>query len=672
MMQKTDEMSCSKFAMKNIRDISGLAAIVCMILFAVLPLYAVPPLLHVDGNKIKDSNGNTVVLRGVAMIDLGSTEMWWDGAIHTINLLTNHSDASGNSPGWYTKIIRVPIAPNDSPLCSSSPLTFNPNDPNDPNNPAVRALLRDVVNHCASKDVYVIIDYHHMANTYDHVAEVNAFWSYMAPEFADDSHVMFELFNEPVNLSGSPEADRWQSVKDDMETWIATVRASAPHNIILVGTPSYCQILAPVVDNPVSDSNAIYVAHTYPYHWLGRAGLPQSWFTNQITACAAEYPVIMTEWGFTTDAAFGNDPPQYMNGTITNYGKPLKEFVEQYGISFTAWCASNSVWGSPIFYRNWTLRTGEGEMGGFTKDWLYEKSGLEQTIALTIAKCNVTAGKTQRQDSNDVVNIKDAFDASGTFASSPVFLSSLMYIDINIVSADGNVIYSEPLAYDASLMIGGKYGYARKLTKGLAGFISSLKIDFNKKTFAVKAQNIDLTGLACPLRLDIAFGNIIMSGEANEVIVNGKSKTVPTRLMRMYDDTLIVKKAKVKNSTKDGGDSLSVAGEIAVEDINNTDMDEPNLVNEDVNVVWGSQNFVIPASSFKAAKTGHSYKCSKVIADANVGDAGKITAAIDLDKCTYSISVSQVNLVDVDGDVSFGLRFADFNEANDVNVARGY
>ena len=47
----------------------------------------------------------------------------------------------------------------------------------------------------------MIIDWHHMANTYDQVAETNAFWAYMAPKFKDDSHVIFELFNEPINTA---------------------------------------------------------------------------------------------------------------------------------------------------------------------------------------------------------------------------------------------------------------------------------------------------------------------------------------------------------------------------------------------------------------------------------------------------------------------------------------
>ena len=48
-------------------------AVMCILLCVVTPLYAVPPRLHVDGNKVKDPNGNIVILRGVALIDLGAS-----------------------------------------------------------------------------------------------------------------------------------------------------------------------------------------------------------------------------------------------------------------------------------------------------------------------------------------------------------------------------------------------------------------------------------------------------------------------------------------------------------------------------------------------------------------------------------------------------------------------
>ena len=46
--------------------------IFCVIFFVVTQSIAAPPLLHADGNKIKDPNGDIVILRGVSMIDMGN------------------------------------------------------------------------------------------------------------------------------------------------------------------------------------------------------------------------------------------------------------------------------------------------------------------------------------------------------------------------------------------------------------------------------------------------------------------------------------------------------------------------------------------------------------------------------------------------------------------------
>ncbi|MCJ7729032.1 MAG: glycoside hydrolase family 5 protein, partial [Sedimentisphaerales bacterium] len=155
--------------MKSKTDKSVKIVIVCMLLGSITPLYAAIPPLHVDGNQIKDPNGKVVVLRGICLLDLGSLESWQGGAINMINRLTNKSDAQGGSPGWYTKVVRIPICPADSHT-DTWPYEFNPDDLNDPNNTALYNLLRSVVNQCALKDVYSIIDWHYVANTYDHVA----------------------------------------------------------------------------------------------------------------------------------------------------------------------------------------------------------------------------------------------------------------------------------------------------------------------------------------------------------------------------------------------------------------------------------------------------------------------------------------------------------------------
>ncbi|MCU0914333.1 MAG: glycoside hydrolase family 5 protein [Planctomycetes bacterium] len=321
------------------------------------PLYAGLPWLHVEGNKIKDPRGQEVMLRGISLIDLGYTESRHGGVLQMIDRITDPHDPQGSSPGWYPTVVRLPICPPDAG--SGAPLRWQPNEDS-----FYRDLLRPVVNSCAKKNLYVILDWHYVSDTGPKVAQTSAFWRYMAPRFAHDSHVLFELFNEPMNQVGA-ERESWLSVRKDMQTWVDIVRTYASDNLILVGGPRWCQILAPMATDPVAGSNIVYVSHYYPVHWLGN-DRKREWVTNQLQTCAAVHPILMTEWGFTTTTE------TLLNGTISNYGRPLMDLVERLGIGHMAWAASYE-WGPPMFRRDWTLRCGEGEMGGFVKDTLYQK-----------------------------------------------------------------------------------------------------------------------------------------------------------------------------------------------------------------------------------------------------------------------------------------------------------
>jgi hypothetical protein len=338
-----------------------------LFLWSATLLYATTPWLHADGNQIKDPDGNVVILRGIDLIDLGFLEDWHGGAFEMIDRLTDVTDTQGASPGWYPKVLRINITPPDS--VSNWPHPFDPDD-----NDFYDNLLRPVVDYCASKDLYVIIDWHYIANTYDHVASTSEFWTYMAPRFATDSHVIFELFNEPINNTIGSETDNWLSVRDDMQTWIDIVRAFAPNNLILVAGPNWSQAIGPAASYPVSDpvggNNIAIVSHIYPGHWRN-----PSWYQNHIETCHAVFPIVMTEWGFSQSGS--PDPGDLLHGTISEYGQPLMDYIEGLGISNTAWVASYN-WGPPMFYSDWTLRCGEGEMGCFVKDTLYLMRNSDQ------------------------------------------------------------------------------------------------------------------------------------------------------------------------------------------------------------------------------------------------------------------------------------------------------
>ena len=320
------------------------------------------PWLHVEGNKIKDANGDVVILRGVAFPDLGELQLQeapagsaGAGIKAMIDRVTRSDDTEGGcSASWATRVIRLALSPADG--MAKTPLQYLPGGT------YYDTVLRPTVDYARQKGLYVIIDWHYIDDTTKHQDTTTAFWMDMAPRFANDSNVLFELYNEPIN------AGSWATVKADMQTWYNAVRQSAPDNLVLVGTPNWSQLVGTAAASPIDGSNIVYVAHMYPQHWANSA------LRTQITQAAAKVPVFVTEWGFQQDPT-----NSILNGTITSYGAPFKQFLQQTGASWTAWCASRS-WQPAMFNSDFTLTYGEGAMGGFVKDWLYEQQDVDQVM----------------------------------------------------------------------------------------------------------------------------------------------------------------------------------------------------------------------------------------------------------------------------------------------------
>lgn len=368
------------------------------------------PPLHVEGNKIKDPSGNVVVLRGVAAVDIGAHELWYGGMFNLIDRLTNTNDNQGGSPGWYPKVIRIAVVPYDSGF--QSPWPFQVGDDTFYND-----LLRPVVDYCKQKDLYVILDWHYIDNTNSHITTTNQFWTYMAPKFANDSHVLYEIYNEPIdNPRRSTEAERWAITKPNMQAWINLIRQYAPNNIILAGSPQYNTCLVPAITDPYSGTNIVYTWHDYP------VGFPSQWEKDQVTAASAVLPVFCTEWGFCE----GWDT--IVSGNMVNYGLPFQTLVENLNLSGWAAWSTTYDWGPPIFNTDWSLRTGIPEMGGFVKDWLYARRndnlpvGSGQNQPPTVSIYSPTSGGTINAGSSITIQA-DASD-DGTISKVEFFQGS--------------------------------------------------------------------------------------------------------------------------------------------------------------------------------------------------------------------------------------------------------
>jgi hypothetical protein len=301
--------------------------------------------LHVEGRYLKDPAGNVVVLRGVALADLREVNQR-DSSAHVNEVVTRVSDADA---GFHAKVVRFTVYPE---IWLPEPELY------------FAEHLLPAVEHATSLGLYVIIDWHEIADV-EAVAERTAgFWRFMAPRFACSSNILYELFNEPMNI----ETPSWQAWKARAQPWLDQIRRDAPNNVVLIGGPVWSQQIAEAATDPFIGENLAYVGHIYP---VSSAGLLDD--MSPIALAAAARPVVITEWGFrdTGSAIWG--------GSRSTFGDPLKAFVERHGLSWTAWCA-DTLWEPVMFDPSWELLTGEGEMGGFVRDWLLERKDQDQPV----------------------------------------------------------------------------------------------------------------------------------------------------------------------------------------------------------------------------------------------------------------------------------------------------
>ncbi|MDE2126807.1 MAG: cellulase family glycosylhydrolase [Armatimonadetes bacterium] len=268
---------------------------------------AVPPLqLHVAGTQLRDSNNRVAHLHGV---NCASMEWTSDGQGHILTTINTAITV------WHANIIRLPL---------SEDRWFG-RAPEQKNGPAAyRALVGSAVQECESQGCYILLDLHWNdadewgKNIGQHKMPDQhsiLFWKSLAPIYKNNPAVLFDLYNEPHDVSwdvwqnggqvteqprvgfgggGSRPALTYKAA--GMQQLLDTVRAAGAKNVVVAGGLNWAYDMDDLQNGHAlvdrTGYGIIYSNHDYPI----KGETMQQWLARMVAA-TAKAPVIVSEFG---------------------------------------------------------------------------------------------------------------------------------------------------------------------------------------------------------------------------------------------------------------------------------------------------------------------------------------------------------------------------------------
>jgi endoglucanase len=329
---------------------------------------SMPLPLKVVATRILNSKGEPVILRGV---NCASLEWTSDGQGHIVQSVKTAID------DWHVNHIRLPL---------SQDRWFGKAPEQKDEGKAYRSLVKEVVDLCASRGVYVILDLHWSdvgewgANIGQHsMPDENslAFWKDLAPVYANHAAVLYDLYNEPHDVSwdvwlnggtitDKPNSRRATAAKTfkavGMQTLLDAIRATGARNVVVAGGLNWAYDFDGILDGrQLKDPNGngvIYADHAYNNKGHG----VDVWIARMEQA-TAKFPVIVSEFGGSGGPhrrvrRFGPTPPPDPNGD---------DWLLDHHWSWTAWDFHPSA--GPTLVSDWNY-TPTADFGVFVQQML--------------------------------------------------------------------------------------------------------------------------------------------------------------------------------------------------------------------------------------------------------------------------------------------------------------
>ncbi len=323
---------------------------------------AFPQKLHVDGNKIKNEQGEVVRFEGFAMPDPFG---------HTLTL----EGLFAKMAEWNPTILRIPISP-------SRWRNFRDIGSLD----RFWEVIDECIDLCKRYRIHAILDWHAVgfAPTDEYrgdwdkatAEETIAFWREASQRYAGNNVIAFyELYNEPTYSGvGVARSNDWLRHAAFMEKVIWAIRENDPETIVLVAGLNWAKDVEGALIRSIQDDNVAYAVHPYPY-----ADLPvikdvmerYPVFVSEFGHCWAELLIHLTDskrkilgsyipelhdlfiqahregitegelaslWQQGSELIDGSeDAIAFMGGEAEFYERNIFKMIDEYGLSWTAW-----------------------------------------------------------------------------------------------------------------------------------------------------------------------------------------------------------------------------------------------------------------------------------------------------------------------------------------------
>jgi len=288
---------------------------------------SVNPGYHVVGNQVLDKNGDVHYFHGV---DRPSLEWSTDG--DNISLSDFKEMAA-----WKANVVRIALN-QDSWLFGDGAAAYQLN-------------VEQAVEWAKQAGLDVLLDLHWsdrgqygvVASGQQQMADQNsiAFWQSVASFYQDDGRVLFELYNEPHDISW----DVWLSGGNagaftavGMQQLYDTVRAAGASNLVIAGGLDWAYDLTGVPTHRIQGDNIMYATHPYS----ADNARPASGFTTEWGFLTATDPVMVTEFGDNTSEC------------ATDYTADVIAYADASACSWSAWAWYPDNCAFPSLLADWS------------------------------------------------------------------------------------------------------------------------------------------------------------------------------------------------------------------------------------------------------------------------------------------------------------------------------